>query len=106
MHRRSVDRTAGGPYDVSRRRILAMGALEVCSLIASTPTEASSAECDFPVREGIPRLDYHVHIGDGITVEQAVRVAGERGMKFGLLQHAGAKGHGYTVSDDAELSGW
>jgi len=94
-----------GPHDVTRREILARGALGLFSLVAR-PTIASEAECDFPVRDGLPRVDYHVHIGDEITIGQAVRLANQRGLKFGLLQHAGTKGHGYAVSDDAELSSW
>lgn len=91
---------------VTRRELLGMGAFGVFSLVASAPDDASGAECDVPVRDGVPRVDYHVHIGDGITVPQAARLANQRGLKFGLLQHAGQKGHGYAVSDDAELSTW
>jgi hypothetical protein len=106
MRRRALDPNASGACDVSRRQLLAVGALEVSSLFASTAARARNVECDLPVRDGIPRVDYHVHIGDEITVEHAVQVAGERGIRFGLLQHAGVKGHGYAVSDDAQLSGW
>jgi histidinol phosphatase-like PHP family hydrolase len=95
------------PLDLNRRRILVMGAWSVCSL-ATAPALGIvvDAACDFPVRNGVPSVDYHAHIGDGITVEQAVGLAARRGMKFGLLQHAGVKGHGYAVSNDEELGAW
>lgn len=95
------------PPDFNRRRILAVGAWSMSSLFTAPAFRvAVDAACDVPVRDGIPRVDYHAHIGDGITVEQAVGLASKRGVKFGLLQHAGVKGHGYAVSDDAELGAW
>jgi hypothetical protein len=86
--------------------MLAVSAMGAYSLFAPGVGDANSSECDIPVHDGIPQVDYHVHIGDGITVQQAVAVAGRRGLKFGLLQHAGVKGHGYAVSDDQELHAW
>lgn len=56
--------------------------------------------------EPVPAIDYHAHIGEEITVDRAIAIAKRRGLKFGLLQHAGAKGHGYAVSDDGELLAW
>jgi hypothetical protein len=58
------------------------------------------------MRNGAPGVDYHAHIGEGISVDQAIVLSKQRGVKFGLLQHAGVKGHGYTVSDDEELAAW
>jgi hypothetical protein len=59
-----------------------------------------------PTRDGVPRVDYHVHIGDGISVDRAIELSRQRDVKFGLLQHAGVKGHGYAVSNDDELNTW
>ncbi len=82
--------------------MLLAGAAGVLSLLPGGSVPA----CDFPVRDGVPAVDYHVHIGDGISVDQAIELARRRGLKFGLLQHAGAKGRGHAVSDDAELAAW
>jgi hypothetical protein len=95
------------PSNLTRREMLAMSAVGVLSLVApTTPARRGAAACDFPMREGVPGVDYHAHIGDGISVEQAIALSQRRGLKFGLLQHAGVKGHGYAVSDDTELDAW
>lgn len=49
---------------------------------------------DFPI------FDYHVHLSDDLTVEDAVKLADARGMKFGIVEHPGdAAG----ITTDAEL---
>lgn len=87
----------------SRRDILAFGA-SACAfrLRGSVLPEI------VPVRDGIPRVDYHAHPETGMTVDRAVEISKERGVKFGLLQHAGVKESGYAdlVSNDAELNAW
>lgn len=35
-------------------------------------------------------IDYHVHLSDDLTIEQAVALAERRGMKFGIVAHPGA----------------
>jgi len=57
------------------------------------------------MRAGVPSVDYHVHIGDGISIDQAVEASRRRGVKFGLLQHAGAAAD-YAVNDDRTLEAW
>lgn len=54
----------------------------------------------------LPRTDYHVHAVDAITVDRALEISARRGVKFGLLKHAGVAGHGYQVTSDAELNAW
>jgi hypothetical protein len=85
-----------------RRKMLRLSAAGVlCSF-----TEGLATDSEIPVRDGVPRVDYHVHIGDGISVDRAIELSKQRGVKFGLLQHAGVKGHGYAVSNDDELNTW
>jgi histidinol phosphatase-like PHP family hydrolase len=91
---------------LSRREVLAKSACSALSLLVRTRPAVGAAVCDFPIRGGIPRVDYHAHVGDGMSVEQAIALADQRGLKFGLLQHAGVKGHDYAVSDDADLDAW
>lgn len=91
---------------VTRREMLIASTAGVLSMAVGPIARRTSIECDYPMRDGVPEVDYHVHIGDPISVERAVSVAGQRGLKFGLLQHAGTKGHGYAVSDDGELDTW
>ena len=78
---------------VSRREMLAMSAVEVLSLVAPEISAAGAPACNFPIRDGVPGVDYHTHIGDGISVDRALALSKQRGLKFGLLQHAGVKGH-------------
>jgi hypothetical protein len=94
------------PSNLSRREMIALGAVGVFSLVAPALADLDAAACDFPIRDGVPGVDYHVHIGDGISADQAVTLARQRGLKFGLLQHAGVEGHGYAVSNDETLAAW
>jgi hypothetical protein len=79
----------------SRREVLALGA-------------ASAVSNLFPLRDGVPRVDYHAHPESGMTVEQALQISKDRGVKFGLVQHAGVKGSssGDMVSNDEALRDW
>ncbi|MBZ5591127.1 MAG: hypothetical protein LAP39_02755 [Acidobacteriia bacterium] len=88
----------------SRRDILALGAAGTFS-----PWLKGSALPDtVPMRDGVPRVDYHAHPEIGMTVDRAVAISKERGVKFGLLQHAGIKESDYPdlVSNDDELKAW
>ncbi len=76
--------------------------------LAAAPALAAAEPVPFPVRDGVPRVDYHAHPEAGLTVERAVQLSRERGVKFGLLQHAGVKegARSERVSTDAELTAW
>ncbi len=94
------------PDRLSRREMIVLSAAGMWSLVAPAPAGSDAAACDFPIREDVPGVDYHVHIGDGISIHQAVALARQHGLKFGLLQHGGVEGHGYAVSNDATLDAW
>lgn len=78
--------------------------LAISSCGAFSP--AAGASKNVPVRDGVPAVDYHVHVGGEVSVDRALEVSSRRKIKFGLLQHAGEKGHGYAVSDDDSLNAW
>ncbi|HEV3198576.1 MAG TPA: hypothetical protein VGZ73_11725 [Bryobacteraceae bacterium] len=84
---------------LSRRELLAISACGPWS-------PPAAAADDIPIRDGVPYVDYHVHVGDEISVDRAVELSKQRGVKFGLLQHAGLPGHGYAVTDDDTLAAW
>ena len=86
---------------LDRRDLLRVSCLGVLSFALDSPSRSG-----IPLQGGVPTVDYHVHVGDGITADDALAIAKRRGVKFGLLQHAGAKGHGYAVSDEEELNDW
>ena len=52
-------------------------------------------------------LDLHAHL-DNSTVDDATRVARQRGVTLGIVEHAGTKENDYPVviSDDGELAGY
>ena len=82
----------------SRRHFLVLGAAALA---------ARAAEPEIPVRGGVPRVDYHAHPEEGLTVDRAVALSRERGVKFGLVEHAGVKQPGSNlVGTDEELKTW
>src|SRR5262245_18849067 len=93
-------------FTLTRREMLRVSAMGALSLAPSSRSVAADAACDYPIHDGIPAVDFHAHVGDGVSIDDAIAIARRLGLKFGLLQHAGAKGHDYQVSDDAELRAW
>jgi len=61
----------------------------------------TTGELDFPL------LDLHVHL-DNSTIDKVLEIAGQRGVKFGIVEHAGTKENIYPVvlSNDDELRGY
>jgi histidinol phosphatase-like PHP family hydrolase len=58
-----------------------------------------AAGLDFPL------VDYHAHIDRVVTLEKALEISKRRGVKFGILEHAGTKANKYSnlLSTDADL---
>lgn len=54
---------------------------------------------------GIPLVDYHVHLDSVVTLEKALELSRERGVKFGIVEHAGTKENRYPglLSTDDDL---
>jgi histidinol phosphatase-like PHP family hydrolase len=55
---------------------------------------------------GFPLVDLHVHL-DKSSIEQALPLSRERGVRFGIVEHAGTRENQYPVvlSNDDELKG-
>jgi len=47
-----------------------------------------------------PLVDLHVHLEGGLTLEKALPLSRERGVRFGIVEHGGC---GQTLSDDEDL---
>jgi histidinol phosphatase-like PHP family hydrolase len=79
------------PHRISRRGFL--GALAVSPLAAAP---------------GIPRVDYHVHLDRVVTLEKALELSKERGVKFGIVEHAGNRTNRYPglLSSDEEMNAY
>jgi hypothetical protein len=73
--------------------------------MAAVPAGLLAAE-DWPNQvNGIPLTDYHVH-RDGTTVEKLLEISRQRGVKFGIVEHAGKRENDYPIilSNDDELA--
>jgi hypothetical protein len=59
---------------------------------------AAGSELDFPL------VDFHVHL-DNSTIDKVLALSTERGVKFGIVEHAGTKENVYptVLSNDEEL---
>jgi len=52
-------------------------------------------------RVDFPLIDYHVHTTDAFPIESAVRLANEKGMKFGIVEHPGPR---FVIETDSDLA--
>ncbi|MBM3242038.1 hypothetical protein FJZ31_37680 [Candidatus Poribacteria bacterium] len=48
-----------------------------------------------------PLIDFHVHIEDDMTLERVLQLADERGVRVGVVEHAGI---GQTIADDDDMN--
>ena len=87
----------------TRRSFLAAGSATAAALMLDgvRAAEPAAAEATSPA---LPLLDLHVHL-DNSTIEQVLEISRQRGVKFGIVEHAGTKENIYPVvlSSDAEL---
>ena len=91
---------------LTRRTFLAAG----LAGIGTVAIHASAGRCGEPAPapadlvSDLPRLDLHVHL-DNSTIDKVLELAQERGVKFGIVEHAGTKENKYPVvlSNDEEL---
>ena len=61
-----------------------------------------------PAAPEVSLVDYHVHLNATFSLDDAVALSKERGVKFGIAEHAGTRENRYPVilSSDAELQQW
>jgi len=87
----------------SRRDFLARSVVASCAL-AVPAFAVKTASGGAP---GDPVMDFHTHL-DNSTIDDVLRLAVERNVKFGIVEHAGTKENKYPVvlSNDAELSAY
>ncbi len=88
--------------NLSRRAFLRASAITLPLLQA--PWLATAAERNEATGLDFPLLDLHVHL-DNSTIEKVLPLSEQRGVKFGIVEHAGTKENKYPVvlSNDDEL---
>jgi hypothetical protein len=79
-------------------RSLSAGAFSVLTPAWAAAPAAPAAAPDFPL------VDFHVHL-DNSTIDRVLELSKERGVKFGIVEHAGTVENKYPVvlSNDEDL---
>jgi histidinol phosphatase-like PHP family hydrolase len=90
-------------HSYSRRAFLQTSAVAGAAL-AGTPllsraASASTAEPTF-AKPAFPVADYHVHLSEHLSIEQAVDLGKQRGVQIGIVEHPGQS---YKINTDADL---
>jgi histidinol phosphatase-like PHP family hydrolase len=90
--------------NLTRRQFLG-GALAGGALSASAFALGVGNALGHGAVSDIPLADYHVHLDEMVTLEKALQLSKERGVKFGIVEHAGTKENRYAglLSTDEDL---
>lgn len=90
---------------LSRREFVA-GTLAATGLLLADcdPLAALASE---QAGSDIPLVDYHIH-RDGMTLEKLIEVSKKKGVKFGIVEHAGTRENKYPIilRNDDELGAY
>ena len=89
---------------ISRRRFLCRTATATVLAAVSSPRLVSSAQSESSAQPEYQGVDFHVHL-DNSTIDKVLELSRERGLKFGIVEHAGTRENQYPtlLSSDAEL---
>ena len=90
---------------VSRRAFLGTGLAGMgAGALYALPAGAQAAEASPPGDSEVPLVDLHVHL-DNSTIDKVLEISRQRGVKFGIVEHAGTEENEYPVvlSSDEEL---
>ena len=90
------------PY--SRRNFLQTSAIAGAAL-AGTPhlsrgLAAPINESPAPPKPPFPVTDFHVHLSNTLSIDQALQLGKERGVQIGIVEHPGP---GYPINTDTDL---
>jgi histidinol phosphatase-like PHP family hydrolase len=89
---------------ISRRRFLSRAATASLAAAFSSPLTSSNAAAPQSGEAEFHAVDFHVHL-DNSTLDKALELSRERGIKFGIVEHAGTKENQYPtlLSNDEEM---
>jgi histidinol phosphatase-like PHP family hydrolase len=93
------------PTVQSRREFC--GSILAAAGALAAPARALAVESFPSTVNAIPLVDYHVH-RDGTTLEKLLKISHQRGVKFGIVEHAGKKENDYPIilANDDELKSY
>ena len=81
---------------IRRREFLAGAAAAGAVTVLRRHLAAEESPAAKTAPDDLPRVDYHNHL-DNFTLSKALDVARERGVKLGIVEHAGTKENKYPV---------
>ncbi|HZQ93887.1 MAG TPA: twin-arginine translocation signal domain-containing protein [Candidatus Sulfotelmatobacter sp.] len=92
-------------YPCSRRAFLETSAIAGAALAGTSHLSRALAASEressaLPAAPGFPVADYHVHLSERLSIEQAVNLGKERRVQIGIVEHPGP---GYKLNSDADL---
>jgi len=89
---------------ISRRRFLSRTAAASALAACCSPPALLSAQPATSAAPPFPRADLHVHL-DNSTIDKVLELPRQRGLKLGIVEHAGTKENQYAtlLTNDTEL---
>ena len=86
---------------ISRRELLG-------SPVILSAARAFAIDKDTAAGLNFPLVDYHVHLNPKFSLDDAIAVSKQRGVKFGIAEHAGTRENIYPsiLSSDNDLQQW
>jgi len=88
----------------SRRSFLESSVIAGAALVTRSQLShalgAPSGESTPPPKPNFPVTDYHVHLSNTLTIDQALQLGKERGVRVGIVEHPGK---GFPINTDADL---
>jgi histidinol phosphatase-like PHP family hydrolase len=91
-------------FAISRRRFLSRAATASVAAALSPSVTSSRAAAQRSAEPVFHGVDFHVHL-DNSTLDKVLELSRERGIKFGIVEHAGTKANQYPtlLSNDDEM---
>jgi histidinol phosphatase-like PHP family hydrolase len=90
---------------ISRRGFLGRTAAWTGATMAARVGLDTAWAAETASQNDLPLVDYHVHLDDVVTLDKALELSRRRGVKFGIVEHAGTKANKYPhlISSDDEM---
>ena len=84
-------------HSYSRRNFLETSLIAGAALAAAPHLLAATP----PGKPAFPVVDYHVHLSEQLSIDQALALGKERQVQIGVVEHPGP---GYAINTDADLN--